>query len=112
MQRYYGIDLVDLWRGTLPPSRVYALAEYLPSDCSLRAEMAGGLQFRDWTLQAQMMGALLNVTRVADVNNIRVSGGKAKDPSLMDIPSPGAPKRAPKINLAAHPLARPLTPRE
>lgn len=109
MQRYYGIDVVDIWRGTLPPSRVYALAEYLPSDGALRAELSGGMHLRDWTLQAQLTGHLLNVVRAADVNNIRVNGGKASAPEPLKVPAPGEPSRAPKINLAAHPMARKIT---
>lgn len=110
LQRYYGLDLVDLWRGTLSPRRVWQLSEYLPMDSALSAVLAGDLQFRDWNLQTQLIAHLLNVVRVADVNNVRVSGGKATSPKLLDVPSPsGGPARK-RIDLSKHPLAQRITP--
>lgn len=111
-QRYYGLDLVDLWRGTLTPRRAWQLSEYLPTDSSLHAELAGGLRFRDWNLHAQLLGHLLNATRAANVNNIRVNGGKAKDAKPLDVPSPGGGKRPPRIDLSKHPLAQKFSPVE
>ena len=103
------MDLADLWRGTLHPRRVWHLAEYLPSESALQAELAGGLQFRDWNLQTQLIAHLLNVIRAADTNNIRVSGGKAKAAKPIDVPSPVS-RKPKRIDLSKHPLARKLTP--
>lgn len=108
-QRYYGIDLVDLWRGKLTPRRAWQLSEYLPPDSALNAELAGGLEFRAWTLQTQLIAHLLNVVRAADVNNIRVNGGKAKSPKPLDVPSPKAEKKK-RIDLSQHPLAQKIQP--
>lgn len=109
LQRYYGLDLVDLWRGTLSPRRAWQLCEYLPADSALNAVLAGGIEFRAWNLQTQLLAHLLNVVRVADVNNIRVSGGKAKAPTPIDVPAPKATKR-PRIDLSKHPLAQKIKP--
>ena len=81
------------------------MAEYLPSDSSLMAELSGGLHLRDWTLQTQLAAHTINVLRAADVNNIRVSGGKASAPTPIDVPS-AAQKRKPRIDLSNHPLAQ------
>jgi hypothetical protein len=109
LQRYYGVDFVDLWRGTFSPRRVWQLSEYLPLDSALRAVLAGGIQFRDWNLQTQLLAHLLNVVRAADVNNVRVSGGKAKNPTPIDVPSPKGAKRKPRIDLSKHPLSQPIS---
>jgi hypothetical protein len=105
LQRYYGLDLVDLWRGTLSPRRVWQLSEYLPTDSALHAELSGGLEFRAWNLQTQLTAHLLNAIRAADVNNVRVNGGKAKPPKPVDVPTPKAAKKK-RIDLSKHPLAQ------
>lgn len=110
MQTYCGLDLADIWRGALHPRRVWQLVECLPSDSALHAVMSGGIHFRDWNLQAQLAASLLNVVRIADVNNIRVNGGKSKDPKPIEVPVPGTPKNKPKLNLASHPMAQKITP--
>lgn len=106
LQRYYGLDFVDLWRGTLSPRRVWQLAEHLPHDSSLFAALSGGPQFREWNTQTQLLAQIFNALRVADANNVRVSGGKSGKPKLVEVPTPKKPKR--RINLAANPLARKL----
>ncbi|WP_172384864.1 hypothetical protein [Streptomyces sp. MNP-20] len=108
LQRYYGLDLADVWRGTLTPRRVWTLSEHLPEDSALAASFAGGSEHRAWTLQTHVLVQLLNAVRVQDVNNIRVSGGKARDPQLVTPPAAqtGAPKR--RLDLSNHPLAQPL----
>lgn len=104
LQRYYGLDFVDLWRGTLSPRRVWQLSEYLPADSSLHAVLAGGLHFREWGTQTQLTAHLINAIRAADVSNVRVNGGKARQPKPIDVPAPGSAQRK-RVDLSKHPLA-------
>ena len=101
-----GLDLADVWRGTLHPRRVWQLVEFLPSTSALMSELAGGLHFRDWCLQSQLTAHLINVVRNADANNIRANGGKAKAPKPIDVPTPGAEVKRPRIDITKHPLAQ------
>lgn len=107
-QRYYGLDLVDIWRGKLSPRRAWQLAEYLPPDSALSASLGGVLEHRSWTLEARLLAAIFNAIRIADYANIRVSGGKGSRPETINPPEPKVRKSKPKINLAAHPLAQRL----
>lgn len=107
LQRYYGLDLADIWRGTLAPRRVWNLSEHLPEDAALAASLAGGPEHRGWTLQTYLLAHLLNSVRFADANNVRVNGGKLKsDPKPVQTPQPKTER--PALNLSRHPLAQPL----
>ena len=107
LQRYYGLDLADLWRGTLSPRRVWTLAEYLPEGSALLAALAGGQEYRPWTLEAQLTAALVNAVRVADANNVRANGGKVRqNPKPIEPPAPAKQKK--RLDLSSHPLAQPI----
>lgn len=101
-QRHYGLDLVDVWRGRLSPRRVMSLSEHLPEDAAIRGEHRG------WTIEAYLSAHLLNAVRVADVNAVRVAGGKMQDPVMFEGPLMRTPK--PTLDLSNHPLARPIRP--
>ena len=104
LQRYYGLDVTDIWRGTLHPIRVWQLCEMLPSDSALMSAISGNL--RDWNLQAQLTAGLINALRSADANNVKVNGGKMKTPKPIEVPKPKT--SAKRFSLAGHPLARKL----
>ncbi|MEU7200264.1 hypothetical protein [Streptomyces sp. NPDC045470] len=109
LQRFYGLDLADIWRGTLTPRRVWTLTEHLPDDSALTASLAGGPQHRGWSLQTHLLAHLVNAVRVADVNNVRVSGGRIRDPEPVKPPAAqvGTTPR-PVLDLSRHPNAIPL----
>ncbi|MEV7925306.1 hypothetical protein [Kitasatospora sp. NPDC088779] len=103
-QRFYGLDLADVWRGHLSPRRAWALAEHLPEESALAASLAGGPEHRGWTLQTHLLAHLLNAVRFADANNVRVNGGKLKrDPEPVKTPSTA--RKRPALDLTHHPLA-------
>ncbi|WP_327073330.1 hypothetical protein OG196_15180 [Kitasatospora purpeofusca] len=103
-QRYYRLDLADVWRGRLSPRRAMVLAEHLPEDSALAASLAGGPEHRGWTLQTHLLAHLLNAVRFADANNVRVNGGKLKrDPE--PVKTPGTARRRSALDLSTHPLA-------
>lgn len=107
-QRFYGLDFVDLWRGTLTPRRAWTLIEHLPEDAALAVSMAGGHQHRGWTIQTHLLAQLLNAVRFADANNIRANGGKLNEkPKPVPVPTSTAPKKK-RIDLSRHPLAKPI----
>ncbi len=104
-QRYYRLDLADIWRGTLSPRRAWSLSEFLPDESALAASLAGGPEHRGWTLQTHLLAQLLTAVRFADAHNVRVNGGKLKrEPEPVKTPLTAAHKR-PTLNLASHPLA-------
>lgn len=47
LQRYYQIDLADLWRGGLSVRRLSVLVQYLPSESAISAAVTG--LPREWT---------------------------------------------------------------
>ena len=107
LQRVYGLDLADIWRGTLAPRRVWTLAEYLPDGSELAASLAGGPEHRGWTLQTYLLAYLLNAVRFADAHNVRVNGGKLRsEPKPVRTPEFRARRRS--LNLEGHPLAQPV----
>ena len=57
------------------------------------------------------MAQLLNAVRFMDANNVRVSGGKIRDPEPVTPPAvkSAKPKRR-GLDLSKHPLAKPLNP--
>ncbi|MFB7643888.1 hypothetical protein ACFC0S_03170 [Streptomyces sp. NPDC056084] len=110
LQRFYGLDLADIWRGTLTPRRAWTLTEHLPEDSALAAALAGGPEHRGWTLQAHLLAQVVNAVRFADANNVRVSGGKVRrDPEPVKPPAPQSARSArPVLDLSHHPHAIPL----
>ncbi|WP_411140104.1 hypothetical protein [Streptomyces sp. x-80] len=112
LQRYYDLDLADLWRGALTPRRAWQLTEHLPPDSALAASLAGGLEHRGWTVQTHLLAALLDAVRFADANNVRVSGGRLKrEPVPVPVPQVKADKHErPRLDLSTHPLAKPIAP--
>ena len=68
LARYYQLDLRDLWRAGsgLTPRYVLWLVEHLPADSATKAEMRGGEQMREWTLDVQLLGAITNLLYAAN----------------------------------------------
>ena len=60
LQRHYGVDLVDLWRGTLSPRKARLLIDHLPHD-SLTAYALAGERLAGvagWSLADLLLGRL------------------------------------------------------
>lgn len=109
LQRHYGLDLADVWRGNLTPRRVWTLAEHLPDGSALPAALAGGPEHRGWRIETYLLAHLLNAVRYLDANNIRVSGGKVKtDPKPVRTPELPRERTKRTLDLADHPGAIPL----
>lgn len=107
-----GLDLADVWRGTLAPRRVLDLVEQGPDDSAFRASLRGGLEHRAWTLERHLQAALLNAMNTA---TWVVAQSKSKKtiarPTAIEPPGMGAAVKAngrKRLDLSRHPLARPL----
>ncbi|WP_405016420.1 hypothetical protein OHV05_04355 [Kitasatospora sp. NBC_00070] len=50
-----------------------------------------------------MLAHLVTAVRYADANNVRVNGGKVRDPE--PVKTPGSHRPRPALDLASHPLA-------
>lgn len=55
LQAVYGIDLVDMWRGTLSWRRLAVLVRFLPADCALVAELRDGPH---WGLEEHLLDTI------------------------------------------------------
>lgn len=108
-----GLDLADVWRGTLAPTRVLELIEHAPDDSALRAKLRGGLEHRAWPLERHFQAALLDAVHdvawvVAQTSSKRhiARPKRVPRPVLSAAGRAAAPQRA--FSLASHPLAQPL----
>lgn len=68
--RFYQLDLLDLYRGTLSPRKVLVLIEHLPPGAALWNETGGDSA---WTLETHL---LANVLDAVNVSNWIAAGGK------------------------------------
>ncbi len=110
-----GLDLADVWRGTLAPRRVLDLVEQGPDDSAFAAQQRGGLAHRAWTLERHLQAALLDAMNsaawiLAQVN----SKSNVKRPPEVPRPTLSAAAEsntARTLDLSRHPLAQPLPER-
>lgn len=86
-QRYYQIDLGDLWRGTLSVRRAGVLASQLPAGSNLW--LAVDSQAQSWTLDTHLLASILHAVQGA---NWQRGGGKGKKPE--PITRPGEAREA------------------
>lgn len=103
-----GLDLADVWRGSLAPRRVLDLVEHLPDDSALAARLRGGSEHRPWDLKTYLLAALVDAEHhTAWV--VAQSNSKKKIPRPRSLPRPqAAGAERPRLDLSRHPLARPL----
>lgn len=62
VQRYYGIDIADLWRGSLSLRRLYVLIERLPVDsiAARRIASEGDDTLAGWTLRDVLLARVVD----------------------------------------------------
>ena len=108
-----GLDLADVWRGSLCPRRVIDLVEQGPDDSAFAAALRGGPEHRAWTLerhmQALMVDALNTVWWVTAQSNSKKKVPRPKPvqrPALSAAAKTATARRV--LNLSKHPLARRL----
>lgn len=77
LQRFYGIDYRDRWRGSLPLRRIWVLIKHLPRESAI-ADLQRDGQL-DWSIEAHLL----------DDIRITLADGKSK-------PHPQRPKPSPK----------------
>jgi hypothetical protein len=96
LQRYYGLDLRDLWREgtTLTPRYVLWLVEHLPHESATVASMKGGPEHRPWTLDVYLMAHMVNL--LAGANHQRAGKRMRKPPVLPPKIKPTASTAAAK----------------
>lgn len=107
-----GLDLADVWRGTLAPRRVLDLVEHGPDDSAFAAQQRGGLEHRAWPLERHMQAALIDAMNsaawiLAQVN----SKSDVKRPPAVARPALATAAQANTkrvLDLSRHPLAQPL----
>lgn len=80
LQRYYNLDLRDLWREgtTLTPRFVLWLVEHVPHDSATVAAMKGGQEHRPWTIDTFLLAQAVNL--LAGANHQRAGKRMRKPP--------------------------------
>lgn len=107
-----GLDLADVWRGTLAPARVLELIEQGPDDSAFRAGLRGGLEHRAWPLERHMQASIIDAVNTA-AWVVAQSKSRKPVPRPKAVPRPALAAAArensrKRIDLSQHPLARPL----
>lgn len=61
MQRFYGLDLADVWRGRMTFRRLHTLLEFLPADSAFIYSLAEVDEARArWSLSDLLLGAAVD----------------------------------------------------
>ncbi|RLK54821.1 hypothetical protein [Actinokineospora cianjurensis] len=92
LRRYYGIDLADLWHGTLTPRRVLWLIEHLPEDSATVAALRGGPQHRAWTTAAHLLATVADAVQLGTWTTIAAHARRRPTPPK-PLPRPSLPRR-------------------
>ena len=103
LQRYYGLDLVDVFRGTLTLRKVSVLVAGLPSDSLTMSAMAPALANlpepdgtpRQWSTEAHLLASVVDA--VTQLTVAYVGAHSKSTPKWEPMPRP-TPKRAPQIH--------------
>lgn len=103
-QRYYGLDLLDIYRGTLSPRKVAALAANLPAGAATWQEMGVDAA---WTAEEHMLALIADTLQAA---NWQRGGGKGKQPK--PLPRPADMKKQNEAKNAAFEQARAFKERQ
>jgi hypothetical protein len=108
-----GLDLADVWRGTLCPRRVIDLVEQGPDDSAFRAALRGGPDHRAWTLERHMQALMVDALNTIWWVNAQANSKKkvprpkpVQRPALAASAKSAAARRV--LDLSKHPLARRL----
>lgn len=83
-QFYNGLDIADVWRGTLHKRRALELLEGLAHEphSRYRAEALGeGYEFHEWDRHAQMLADIFDALQSLTYVTVKVQGGKPKQPA-------------------------------
>ena len=81
---YRGIDLLDLWRGTLSPRRVCVLIKGLPPDSATQRELRGSA----WTQTDYILADVYDAIQQGTVVAMAAASGK-KPQEATPYPRPG-----------------------
>lgn len=106
-----GLDLADLWRGTLAPRRVLDLVEQSPDDSAFHASLRGGAEHRAWPIERHFQAALLDAVNTAAWVTAQANSKKSiARPSAVPRPTVAGTAKASRrvLDLSKHPGARPL----
>lgn len=106
-----GLDLADVWRGTLAPRRVLDLVEQSEHDTALGAALRGGPQYRGWNVQAYLAACLIDAVQNVSWTTAQVRSKKRlRHPTAFPRPMPGVAVKGKgrALDLSKHPDARPL----
>lgn len=80
-QRYYGIDLIDLYRGTLSPRKASVLALYLPPGAAVWQEAGTDSA---WDTTDYLLAEVVDTLKWA---NYQRAGGKGQKPEPLPRPA-------------------------
>jgi hypothetical protein len=96
LQRFYNLDLRDLWREdtTLTPRYVLWLVEHLPPESATIASMKGGPEHRPWTIETFLLAQAVNL--LAGANHQRAGKRMRKPPIVPPRPKTTASSVAAK----------------
>ena len=85
MQRYYRLDLADVWRGRMTFRRLRALIEHLPADSALIYSLAEVDEHRRrWSLSDLLLGSAVDT-----LNRLQWAYGEVhRDPKKSPRPAP------------------------
>ena len=108
-----GLDLADVWRGTLCPRRVIDLVEQGPDDSAFAAALRGGPEHRAWTLERHLQAMEVDAANTTWWVNAQANSKKkvprpkpVQRPTLSASAKAAAARRV--LDLSKHPLARRL----
>ena len=91
MQRFYNIDLADMYRGIISIRKVAVLAEHLPRGGAVGERLGGAA-----AISAEVEAGWLLETAIYKVAHAQ-AGGKGKAPEMRDYPL-GVKEQAEKDN--------------
>jgi hypothetical protein len=107
-QEFFQLDLVDVWRGTLTPRRVFDLAGSLYSipRSRYRAKALGDDRWLGWSAEAAVLADIYDAERDSMVKNLEVWGGKAtaKPYPRPENTTPAVAEPAKPVTIAEFPI--------
>ncbi|PPK63527.1 hypothetical protein V5P93_000418 [Actinokineospora auranticolor] len=92
LRRYYGVDLADLWHGTLTPRRVLWLIEHLPEDSAAVAALRGGSEHRAWTATTHLLATVVDAVQLGTWTTVAANSRRRPRPPA-PMPRPTQPRR-------------------
>lgn len=83
--RFYGVDIHDIFDGSLTPRHALALVEHLPIESATATAIRGGAEFYGWDRHAYMIADLIDA--VLHLHNVTVKAN-SKNPKRVPEPDP------------------------